>query len=103
MKNGQTMYVSGADLLTAAIPCERFPTMRMEVSHSNILGFKNDITEPMVHCSALTIIAGQSSLSLQHLLLLPDSQHYILYENIIGLRIQFEGASNIHREQFFDS
>ena len=34
MKNGQTVHVPGADLLRSAIPCERFPMMRIEVSHT---------------------------------------------------------------------
>lgn len=31
MKNGHVVRVDGADLLLSAIPCERFPMMRMEV------------------------------------------------------------------------
>jgi hypothetical protein len=31
MKNGRTVRVDGSDLLLSALPCERFPMMRMEV------------------------------------------------------------------------
>ena len=33
MKNGQTVHVPGSDLLRSAIPCERFPMMRIEVRY----------------------------------------------------------------------